>query len=115
MYQRSIIGILSLLIIWIASFGNDIRTSVNNDAEAPVADIHASDDEKQKSSEESLKIVAYEAVLPLIQANVTTIAYFFIKLHVTLDHLVEGERDFVVPHISYFNTLFRLIISPNAP
>ena len=115
MYQRSIIGILSLLIIWMASLGNEFQVSVNSEAESPVADIHASDDEKQNSSEESLKIVAYEAVLPLIQANVTTIAYFFIKIHVTLDHVIEGESDFVVPHISYFNTLFRLIISPNAP
>ncbi len=115
MYQRSIIGILSLLIIWIASFGSQLQRDIDVVENTPVADVHTPNDEKQTGPESSLKIVAYEAVLPLIQANVTTIAYFFIKLQVTLDHVVEGESDFVVPHISYFNTLFRLIIAPNAP
>lgn len=115
MYQRSIIGILSLLIIWLASFGSQIQNGIDVDEKAPVADIHTSNDDKQTEPESSLKIVAYEAVLPLIQANVTTISYFFIKLQVILDHVMEGESDFVVPHISYFNTLFRLIIAPNAP
>lgn len=115
MYQRSIIGILSLLIIWIASFGSQFQPAIDGGEAVAVADVHASDDEKQTAPETSLKIVAYEAVLPLIHANVTSIAYFFIKLHITLDHVIEVESDFVVPHISYFNTLFRLIISPNAP
>src|SRR5690606_19139543 len=84
MYQRSIIGILSLLIIWIASFGSQLQRDIDVVENTPVADVHTPNDEKQTGPESSLKIVAYEAVLPLIQANVTTIAYFFIKLQVTL-------------------------------
>jgi len=115
MYQRSIIGILSLLIIWIASFGSQFPVVDNEMVQTAVVDRQVADDEKQTNPEESLKIVAYEAVLPLIHANVATVACFFIKFHIALDPVIEGESDIVVPHISYFNTLFRLIISPNAP
>lgn len=115
MYQRSIIGILSLLIIWIASFGSQFQIADSFEVQSAIEDQQVADDEKQTAPEESLKIVAYEAVLPLIHANVATVACFFIKLQVTLDPVIEGDCEIVVPHLSYFNTLFRLIISPNAP
>lgn len=115
MFQRTIIGILSLLIVWLATFGNQssFEGSMDNDVDVPVAEIPVSD--QDESSQDAFKIVAYEAVIPLVHASVSVILYCFIKIQSIFETFTEVETEFELPFLSYFNTLFRLIISPNAP
>lgn len=115
MFHRVIIGILSMLIIWLASFGNHSSFVSKVENEKVIGVVNLPDNNQENSSEETFKIVAYEAVLPLIHANVSVLLYFFTKIQLSFEILIEVEKDFQLPFISYFNTLFRLIISPNAP
>lgn len=79
---------------------------------SPTAD---SNGENQESEREEYKFVAYEAVLPLLHANLTPLQCSFTQITIMVVRAVEEVGTFHIPFISYFNTLFRLIISPNAP
>lgn len=114
-FYRVTIGLLSMLIIWLASFGNHSSFVNKVKNEKVVETVNLPDNGQENSPEETFKIVAYEAVLPLIHANVSVLLYFFTKIQLTFDVFIEVEEEFQLPFISYFNTLFRLIISPNAP
>ena len=117
MIQRSIIGILSLLIVFFATCGNTHTSPYLNNTDTVATPDSAStkNQEDQEGDQEVFKLVAYEAVLPLLQANFLPLQYTVFKVAIQIVNTVEEERTFPLPFISYFNTLFRLIISPNAP
>lgn len=115
MFHRTIIGLLSILIIWSATFGNHSAFVSKVENKATKEAVNSPNSDPDKGTGETFKIVAYEAVIPLVHANVAVLLYFFTKVQLTFNRCIEVEKEFHLPFISYFNTLFRLIISPNAP
>lgn len=116
MIQRSIIGMLSVLIVFFATCVDQHTPAYLGESEAgATSDELPSDEQEDQGSSADYKLMAYEAVLPLLQANFSPLQYTVFKVTVVIENIVEEERVFHLPFISYFNTLFRLIISPNAP
>lgn len=117
MIQRAVVGFLTLLLMFSATFG-DGHFFAFPDTDIEVVASQAADgtnQEDQENGREEYKFVAYEAVLPLFHANLAPLQCTFVQITVVVVHAVEEVGTFHVPFISYFNTLFRLIISPNAP
>lgn len=117
MIQRSIIGMLSVLIVFFATCGNKHTASFMEEKNvvALCDELTGDEQEDQNNNPVEYKLMAYEAVLPLLQANFSPLQYTFFKITIIIENVIEEERVFHLPFISYFNTLFRLIISPNAP
>ena len=117
MIQRAVVGFLTLLLMFSATFG-DGHFIAFSDTEieivpSPTAD--GANGEDQNGEREEYKFVAYEAVLPLLHANFAPLQCTFTQITIVVVRVVEEVGTFHIPFISYFNTLFRLIISPNAP
>lgn len=103
--------------MFFATFG-DGHSPAFSKTDMKVVSSKAIDDasqEDQKSDREEYKLMAYQAVLPLLHANLSPLQCTFTKITLTIVRVLEEESTFHLPFISYFNTLFRLIISPNAP
>lgn len=116
-FQRSVIGALSILIVFFATCANQQVISFHNgDDVVAVEGLPGSDQGDQKDTpQKEYKIRAYEAVLPIVQATFSSLQCFFFETQPITEDFTEDERVFDLPFISYFNTLFRRIISPNAP
>ena len=117
MIQRAVVGFLTLLLMFSATFGDGHSYAFGHTDAAivPSQTADGTDQENQESEREEYKLMAYEAVLPLLHANLSPIQCSFTQVTLVVVHVVEEVGTFHIPYISYFNTLFRLIISPNAP
>ncbi len=113
MIQRSVVGFLTLLLMFCATFGDGHSYAFSYDVE--VVPSNVADGTDQESDREEYKLMAYEAVLPLLHASLTPIQCTFTHITIVVVRVVEEVSTSPIPFISYFNTLFRLIISPNAP
>lgn len=82
--------------------------TVENEATLPA-------DQQEERSAEHLSTLAYEAIVPIAQLSLVQELYIIADL--TLLNEIEMEEVLETPLYfnSYFKTLFRLIISPNAP
>lgn len=116
MIQRAVVGFLTLLLMFSATFGEGhfIAFADTEIEIVPSPTAEPNGDEKEGEREE-YKFVAYEAVLPLLHANLTPLQCSITQIAIIVVRTVEEVGTFHIPFISYFNTLFRLIISPNAP
>lgn len=116
MIQRAVVGFLTLLLMVSATFGEgSFIVLPDTDIEIATSQTADANGEEQDNQKEEYKYVAYEAVLPLLHANLTPLHCTFTQVTIIVVRAVEEIGVFEIPHIPYFNTLFRLIISPNAP
>lgn len=114
-FKRSVFLSLALMALLTGmcqynfQYFNSIDAVTSEIDELPNQDEHADEEGKQFS------ILAYEAIVPLIQLNLSQELYFIIDL--TLLKEIELEEDFETPlyYSTYLKRLFRLIISANAP
>jgi len=109
---RTITGCFLILLVLFSAYSPGKYTAMEDNIPH---DLDAFEGEHENNSDEDFKIVAYEAVLPVVHANLSVAQFIFFTLEVVFSTFIEMEESFHLPFISYFNTLFRLIISPNAP
>ena len=115
-HYRSLISFLSLVIMLWAAHAPQIYNMEADAKNLEFAEaLESPRQEQDPAPNYEFKLVTYQAVLPMIYASLPVIHYLIFKLEKVKAAFNEEVKTFQLPFLSYFNTLFRLIISPNAP